>query len=1045
MTARPKFVSNIVVHLEKISLSEQSGWRTRSQSRINELIVTFGTGRFGLGIVSAVQLLGIQDVDEKNFIDDGYSSVEALLTIKQRCWCDTDKNMNLGSLEKLVNEVAKSLPRAGVLFPVHMDDEQLVDIFSVGLPVKVVRFPDDTDRDTRRDWNVGKHDEEATSVRWSSIGLKCRSAMCAYKRTKDWTTARKYLVKSFNFSETTIGRWCRASAGLSELVLERLETPALEKAPAMAVFDNPYLMGTGAKTRDKLGDIYALRALENLSEKPTMGVEYFLLTMCATMKIIELWDKLNIKRYGIVCEQSPAYKRLIDHLLSEAGLKTVAQTIASGVPLNGTGPENPGVMECYLITEEFKRCKAGNLPPPDQIPTQEEVIKAVAAKKAAEQQAAKEAKEAAAKEAKEALDAEMRADQENMSMSSRFSTQPGAAASCISADARAGGPVDHQEPPDVVEAKRRGMIWQGEMRKFSRFEMIEELIAAITRPIQTVSRVAVVIAAPTSNWSVIKTYMEHAALVVEAYQKGTGDPAGDGQQKVRVLILLGPRLDMMAKVIEKSEKLFPTMHTWTSTIVRCERQTLYHKPSYVAVIASRTEVESLPNQVQLRRPGQERFTTECINARCDDPKCPLRSKEGQQKFDISKDHPTDLAEIDDADCTKCMIEQARMELDDEVGATGATTTQAPQQGHLWPFAFSIGTWDTVLRTFLQAEKAQVLAVFSPSAHPGVWIAAREMNLDVFSLTQRQHPHNEAHGMELGQTLRFEVLAPASQLPNETPPQERSTIMAAIEEKPGLMAHDVLCGSAWHDGVNNGQHGKEFDALCARLVQGQLTESGLALTAVSSSTGRGLAANRGLSEGEHISASAVYFNCEQSLDEFLGRPGHDRYRDRIVLLPLTNGMVWGVLIGAVQFVNHYNGSKKSPNVKLHFESAKGFNEGALSLVVNTRNGAGIGKQSTLLLDYGNKFLMSGADAPSPRTDGYKGALDLLFDNQKCALPSETEQHRLDADALVVEENLVIDAKKRMREMEEAEAAAGELAKKRKLDAVELGKVLMGNIK
>ena len=84
-------------------------------------------------------------------------------------------------------------------------------------------------------------------------------------------------------------------------------------------------------------------------------------------------------------------------------------------------------------------------------------------------------------------------------------------------------------------------------------------------------------------------------------------------------------------------------------------------------------------------------------------------------------------------------------------------------------------------------------------------------------------------------------------------------------------------------------------------------------------------------------------------------------------------------------------------------------------------------------------------PSPRTDGYKGALDLLFDNQKCALPSETEQHRLDADALVVEENLVIDAKKRMREMEEAEAAAGELAKKRKLDAVELGKVLMGNIK
>ena len=74
-------------------------------------------------------------------------------------------------------------------------------------------------------------------------------------------------------------------------------------------------------------------------------------------------------------------------------------------------------------------------------------------------------------------------------------------------------------------------------------------------------------------------------------------------------------------------------------------------------------------------------------------------------------------------------------------------------------------------------------------------------------------------------------------------------MAAIEENPGLLAHDVMCGSCWQDGVNNGQHGKEFDALCARLVQDQLTHCGLALTAVHSTTGRGLVANRGLLEAE----------------------------------------------------------------------------------------------------------------------------------------------------------------------------------------------------
>ena len=43
--------------------------------------------------------------------------------------------------------------------------------------------------------------------------------------------------------------------------------------------------------------------------------------------------------------------------------------------------------------------------------------------------------------------------------------------------------------------------------------------------------------------------------MVEVYQKGTGDPSGEGQQKLRVLVMCGPRVDIMAKVVEASRLL----------------------------------------------------------------------------------------------------------------------------------------------------------------------------------------------------------------------------------------------------------------------------------------------------------------------------------------------------------------------------------------------------------------------------------------------------------------------------------------------------------
>ena len=69
------------------------------------------------------------------------------------------------------------------------------------------------------------------------------------------------------------------------------------------------------------------------------------------------------------------------------------------------------------------------------------------------------------------------------------------------------------------------------------------------------------------------------------------------------------------------------------------------------------------------------------------------------------------------------------------------------------------SWRQILRLG-HGDKAQVIAILSPSAHPGAWVAARELSAEVFVLTRRQHPHAITHGLELGKKLRRAAVLPA---------------------------------------------------------------------------------------------------------------------------------------------------------------------------------------------------------------------------------------------------------------------------------------------
>ena len=67
-------------------------------------------------------------------------------------------------------------------------------------------------------------------------------------------------------------------------------------------------------------------------------------------------------------------------------------------------------------------------------------------------------------------------------------------------------------------------------------------------------------------------------------------------------------------------------------------------------------------------------------------------------------------------------------------------------------------------------------------------------------------------------------------------------------------------------------------------------------------------------------------------------------------------IYFVLVGAGAFVNHFQGVRRFPNVKLVFEPTKGFNKGALRFVASTRNKQGVG-QTEFAMNYGLDFDVS----------------------------------------------------------------------------------------
>ena len=369
------------------------------------------------------------------------------------------------------------------------------------------------------------------------------------------------------------------------------------------------------KAKVKLCSAFAIQALKHYLAQGGLSGDGFVNKICAPLKTIEIWDNLMVKRYGPVCKNSVAYGRLKDRLQTQAGLQEITAANTSGVPLHGKGRDTPGIEDCYLLVEAFKRCQAGGLAPPDRIPTGQELEKEEEAKKKIEQEAFEAAKKLKEEAEANELKRRQEEDLECMACTTPGGTSPSGSGTGVSA------------VPREAEKNNSETLVEQDMSKVFFYDTPDAIKAGMEQPLRTCHRITIVVAAPTSGWTAISAYMNTVQEIVQMFQNGSGDP--DGQHRIRIVFLPGSRFDVMGKIQDKLSGTYPSS-AWTVMTVQLQQrstQTWNSKPTYAMVLADKKDL-SCGECVSIAFPktASKTLLAEGLNLRCGNKACSMRPK-----------------------------------------------------------------------------------------------------------------------------------------------------------------------------------------------------------------------------------------------------------------------------------------------------------------------------------------------------------------------------------------------------------------------------------
>ena len=122
----------------------------------------------------------------------------------------------------------------------------------------------------------------------------------------------------------------------------------------------------------------------------------------------------------------------------------------------------------------------------------------------------------------------------------------------------------------------------------------DDLVAQSQNDMQNNARAFIVVEAATTGVSALANMLEDAKRLTDLYLAGSGNGGNEHQYKIRVLLLVGCRHELIAMAEDMGSWLWPQ---WNQTVVQSKKrdiQSHWIKPHYAVVIAPVQDVSDEP-------------------------------------------------------------------------------------------------------------------------------------------------------------------------------------------------------------------------------------------------------------------------------------------------------------------------------------------------------------------------------------------------------------------------------------------------------------------
>ena len=566
------------------------------------------------------------------------------------------------------------------------------------------------------------HEQEQNKFRPSSIGDKIKITAKIHQRSPggDWTTTMKSLQDILGDKRATCYRWVCLARDLDEAVLRHIN---IRRKNLMAGFvtDNKYLLGRGEAARFKLNSDFAAvaldRLIDNLEGGKTVTAKDFQENYCRAFRQLETWQTSQIKRFGRIAVEFPAFARVVKSLSTEQGRHKLIMCLTQRLAISGSdGDSHYGIEEARAVVLEMQKMKAGA--DPKQHGTAGGVSPEENTGGVSPGEKQNDPSQPTSADAMDIDDGDLLADE----------------------------PEEKQEDPILQKAEA---LADAESTHICIHTDRQEFQKDVESRVLSTHKALIVIEAPSSKPKVFNDLLR----MTEKFKLNAA-----------YYIPCSNRCDLLSVVHSSLCIRFPKRPIFVIQF-GFPTQTTYTRSMFgIYLPAVGSSSAGAPGFVSLA--GCRAKASECLRLRCMDPKCKFR---GDQ--DANDDPDAANADLNDDDQefgdfdSRDTVEDEEPD-EGELALAAVEPADAATDGagskfkrNLFPFASPVAVHSKVLHQVANASSLSHLIVLTRSAHPGLFIAGRQCKLEMIALIQGVKEHCLAHGRELLRTMLISIKYP----------------------------------------------------------------------------------------------------------------------------------------------------------------------------------------------------------------------------------------------------------------------------------------------